>query len=195
MPAPSARRTPARSANWPPVPSTPALQDERSAVLGAGELVRSLATTTELEVTMRLADMVVGGPAADDVAAAAVAIAARLGFEGRERLLVRFCATVGAVGQVLATEPNDQREAAASLVGAVAGPAAQAIIAALDERWDGGGPAGLSGPDIPMAARIIAVARQVIIDGNATHGVEADSGTRFDPTVVQAAADVLKGAA
>ncbi len=172
-----------------------ALQDERSAVLGAGELVRSLATTTELEVTMRLAEMVVGGPSGDDVAAAAVAVAARLGFEGRERLLVRFCATVSGIGQVLATEPDAQREAAAALIGAVAGPFAQATIAALDERWDGGGPGGLSGPDIPIAARIIAVARQVLLDGNSTHGVEADSGTRFDPTVVQAATDVLKGAA
>jgi hypothetical protein len=172
-----------------------ALQEERSAVLGAGELVRSLATTTELEVTMRLADMVVGGPAGDDVAAAAVAVAARLGFEGRERLLVRFCATVAGVGQVLAAEPEQQRAAAAALVGGVAGPTAQGIIAALDERWDGGGPAGLAGADIPMAARIIAVARQVLVDGNSTHGAEAESGTRFDPTVVQAAADVLKGAA
>ena len=64
------------------------------------------------------------------------------------------------------------------------------------ERIDGRGyPLGLKGSEIPEFARIIAVARQVLVDGNATHGVEAESGTRFDPTVVQAAADVLKGAA
>lgn len=175
-----------------------ALQEERSAVLGAGELVRSLATTTELEVTLRLAEMAANmsdGPAAEAVAATASAIATRLGFEGRDRMLVRFCAMTASVGAVLAPEAAEQLKAAAALIGAVAGPAAGSVIATIDERWDGSGPTGLAGPDIPMAARIIAVARRIVADGNTTQAVEQAAGASFDPAVVQAATDVLKGAA
>lgn len=170
-----------------------ARQEERSTVLGAGELVKPLATATELEVTLRLAELAGDGDAAGRAAVAALAaqIAARLGFEGRERLLVRFCASVAGIGAALSDDTAEQMKAATTMVGAVAGPAVAASIEAFGERWDGSGPLGLSGPAIPAPARIIAVAARLVADGNVTAGIEAGAGTEFDPTVVQAALEVV----
>jgi hypothetical protein len=64
-----------------------------------------------------------------------------------------------------------------------------AAIAAAGERWDGGGPLGLSGEDPPIAARVIAVADA--FDRASEAGLAAarreireGSGTRYDPVVV-----------
>lgn len=63
------------------------------------------------------------------------------------------------------------------------------MLGALDECWDGTGPAGLRGDAIPIEARIVAVARawddQRAGSGNGG-SVERGSGTRFDPDVVAA---------
>jgi HD-GYP domain-containing protein (c-di-GMP phosphodiesterase class II) len=73
------------------------------------------------------------------------------------------------------------------------------IAAAHHERWDGGGyPAGLAGDDIPVAARIVALAdvydaltSQRVYKPPLTHAearqiIEEASGTHFDPVVVTA---------
>lgn len=76
---------------------------------------------------------------------------------------------------------------------------ARQIAQSHHERWDGGGyPQGLSGTQIPLAARIMAVAdvfdalvsprvykRPMSIE-EAWRIIVADSGTRFDPAVVRA---------
>ncbi|MGQ3047011.1 MAG: DUF3369 domain-containing protein [Niveispirillum sp.] len=74
-----------------------------------------------------------------------------------------------------------------------------AIARAHHERWDGSGyPHGLSGADIPPAARIIAVAdvydalthrrswRDAVPLADALKSIEEGAGTLFDPTVVAA---------
>jgi hypothetical protein len=170
-----------------------ARQEERSTVLGAGELVKSLASATELEVTMRLAQVAAereGATARDEVASE---LAVRLGFEGRERLLVRFCATVSDIGSALVDEGDDHSEVVSALLGPLAGRAVGAVLRAIDEHWDGSGrPDGLAGSAIPVSARIIAVADQLVADGYATTALEAGAETRFDPTVVRAAMELAQ---
>jgi putative nucleotidyltransferase with HDIG domain len=83
------------------------------------------------------------------------------------------------------------------------GPVAD-IVLSHHERWDGAGyPFGLAGEEIPLAARLIAVAdaydvltardsyRQPVSAGAAIAELRAMSGTQFDPQVVEAFAGVL----
>jgi HD-GYP domain-containing protein (c-di-GMP phosphodiesterase class II) len=73
------------------------------------------------------------------------------------------------------------------------------IIYSHHERWDGGGyPRGIRGPEIPLAARIFAVAdaydaitsdrhyRRAASHASAVVEIERHSGTQFDPKVVEA---------
>ena len=172
--------------------------EERSMVLGAGELVRPLATATELEVTLRLAELAAereGAVARDEVASIAHDISLRLGFEGRERSLVRFCAAVADIGRVVLDGAAESQapEVAAVLLSATAGPTVAAVLRATGAHWDGtGSPEGLRGPDIPIAARIIAVAEALVAAKYAIESLEAGSDTRFDPTVVRAAIELVR---
>jgi hypothetical protein len=167
--------------------------DERSSVLGAGELVGPLATATELEVMLRLADLADaarGMPGRDDVAQVASDIAARLGFEPREQLLVRFCARIAHIGTVMAADAGDQTAATARLVSATAGTQVADVLRQLGAHWDGSGtPPGLAGTEIAAAARIVAVAEALVSAGTDHDVIAAAAGTRFDPSVVAAALD------
>ncbi|HEY5316580.1 MAG TPA: HD domain-containing phosphohydrolase, partial [Solirubrobacteraceae bacterium] len=52
------------------------------------------------------------------------------------------------------------------------------VVRSHHERWDGSGyPDGLAGEEIPLPARVFAVAREMIVQG---------SGSQFDPQVVEA---------
>jgi hypothetical protein len=169
--------------------------DDRSSVLGAGELVGPLATATELEVMLRLADLADTArtlPSRDDVAQIASDIAARLGFEPREQLLVRFCARIAHIGTVMAGDGGDRTEATTRLVTATAGAQVAEVLQQLGAHWDGTGtPAGLAGTDIVAAARIVAVAEALVASGSDHSSITAAAGTRFDPSVVAAATDHL----
>ncbi|MGZ4761609.1 MAG: HD-GYP domain-containing protein [Ilumatobacteraceae bacterium] len=177
---------------------TAARVEERSMVLGAGELVRPLATATELEVTLRLAELAAereGAVARDEVASIAHDISLRLGFESRERSLVRFCAAVADIGRVVLDGAAESQapEVAAVLLSATAGPTVAAVLRATGAHWDGtGSPEGLRGADIPVAARIIAVAEALVAADYAVETLEAGSDTRFDPTVVRAAVELMR---
>jgi putative nucleotidyltransferase with HDIG domain len=83
------------------------------------------------------------------------------------------------------------------------GPVAD-IVLSHHERWDGAGyPYGLAGEEIPLAARLIAVAdaydvltardsyRQPVSAGAAIAELRSVAGTQFDPQVVEAFASVL----
>jgi diguanylate cyclase (GGDEF)-like protein/putative nucleotidyltransferase with HDIG domain len=68
------------------------------------------------------------------------------------------------------------------------------IVRAHQERWDGGGyPEGIKGEDIPIGARILAVAERLDSltaegrsPGEAIDLVALEAGTRFDPKVIEA---------
>jgi HD-GYP domain-containing protein (c-di-GMP phosphodiesterase class II) len=78
-------------------------------------------------------------------------------------------------------------------------------IRATHERWDGGGyPDGIAGPDIPLVARIVAVADayEAMVSPDRAYRLPwhpelalaeiiACSGTQFDPQVVEALRTVL----
>jgi putative nucleotidyltransferase with HDIG domain len=83
--------------------------------------------------------------------------------------------------------------------------APRSIIMHHHERYDGKGyPDGLAGEEIPLGARILAVAdsfeammsdrpyRKALPAEDAVKELEANAGTQFDPTVVQAFIEVLK---
>jgi len=76
---------------------------------------------------------------------------------------------------------------------------AASIARSHHEHWDGSGyPDGLAGEDIPIAARIVAVAdvydalvsnrpyRDAMPDAEAVAVIDAGSGRQFDPRVVEA---------
>jgi response regulator RpfG family c-di-GMP phosphodiesterase len=181
---------------------TAASLEDASTVLAAAELVGTMATDSELEVTLRLAQMASQADAGRDagkVAAIAYEIANRMGFEGPERMQVRFVAHVANLGLAkLAVDEDDPAwqnhpiEAAAYLM-ATAGPMVAYAVRHAHEHWDGSGfPEGLSGFDIPAAARITAVAQTVLASGFDVEALAAGSGTRFEPAVVEAATELIR---
>ena len=87
---------------------------------------------------------------------------------------------------------------------ASAGPEIADAVRYHAERWDGAGPAALVEDDIPLSARIIAVAKAVDLGLQPGNGDEAagnpaeliqslqtESGTRFDPNVIDTLARLL----
>jgi HD-GYP domain-containing protein (c-di-GMP phosphodiesterase class II) len=78
------------------------------------------------------------------------------------------------------------------------------VVLAHHERWDGAGyPRGLAGSEIPLAARVVAVAdaylamreprpyRTRLTEDEAVEELEACAGSQFDPTCVRALVSVL----
>jgi hypothetical protein len=176
--------------------------EDTSTVLGAGELVGPMATASELEVMLRLTEMASRTPVGTDrmaLAGIAYEIAGRLGFEGAERLLVRFVAHVADIG--LVRVPGDENDPlyrnhpveGAAFLFSTAGPHVAFGVRHTHEHWDGSGfPDGLAGSDIPIAARITAVAEALHTARLDPSAIADGAGTRFDPAVVDAAAELLR---
>jgi putative nucleotidyltransferase with HDIG domain len=83
-------------------------------------------------------------------------------------------------------------------------PPVREVVLAHHERWDGAGyPQGLAGSDIPLAARVVAVAdaylamcetrpyRARLTKDEAVGELEACAGTQFDPACVEALVSVV----
>ena len=74
------------------------------------------------------------------------------------------------------------------------GPGARSVIRFHHERWDGGGyPIGLAGTEIPVLARIAAIADALVAAPSQQEGVaalRAGAGRAFDPGLVELLADV-----
>jgi putative two-component system response regulator len=162
----------------------------------------------------------------DRVADTAAAIAERLGLGAEEVGLLRQAAALHDVGNLaipdsILLKPNKLTEEeyelvkthttlGARLLSESASPLLQmgSVIAATHhERWDGTGyPAGLAGEDIPLVARVVAVAD--VFDAlthdrpykslwpveQAISEIQRGSGTQFDPRVVDAFLDTLADA-
>jgi response regulator RpfG family c-di-GMP phosphodiesterase/Flp pilus assembly protein TadD len=181
------------------------------------ELVTTLATSVEyLEESE--------GEHAFRVGEYAARIAIALGWNERDAEQLRMAAHLHDLGKVgIPTEirinpgkltPEDYNavrrhpEIADDLLEGVRSPLMQLvreIAYGHHERWDGSGyPQQLHGQDIPMSARIVAVADvyDIISRGRpyqaassfqgALQELEKNSGTHFDPTVVKAALEVLR---
>lgn len=194
-------------------------------VVSADDLSRSQASTTELEAALRLAKRVDElDPLSDGhslrVADYAVEIAQELGYDGHEIMRLRLACLLHDVGKIGlgsevagAIDPDDEHHAEyrthverGSLYARTsAGPDVAAAIRHHHESWDGSGfPDGLEGEDIPIAARIIAVAdaydRWTSGPPGTALGLEelverltSSSGVRFDETVVEAALNLFGG--
>ena len=74
------------------------------------------------------------------------------------------------------------------------GPGARSVIRFDHESWDGGGyPIGLAGTEIPVLARIAAIADALVAAPSQQEGVaalRAGAGRAFDPGLVELLADV-----
>jgi HD-GYP domain-containing protein (c-di-GMP phosphodiesterase class II) len=152
----------------------------------------------------------------DRVAALAEAVALRLGWDAERLDTLRFAAPIHDVGKVAVPQqilakrtpltPDEriaiQRHPAAGafLVEPIAA-ARRALPYVLfhHERWDGGGyPNGARGGEIPIEARVLAVAdafdamtsarpyRRPFTTERALEEVRRCAGTQFDPTVAEA---------
>jgi HD-GYP domain-containing protein (c-di-GMP phosphodiesterase class II) len=155
------------------------------------------------------------------VAAVGHALALELGLDGRAASLVYLAGLVhdvgkmGVPGAVLRKPARlDADEWAliraiplrgADLVAAFGDPLLAPIVAALHERWDGGGyPAGLAGEAAPPEARVLAVANALVSmagarpfrparpAARAVEEVRRGRRSRYDPEVVSAALELAR---
>lgn len=151
-------------------------------------------------------------PQAEQVAQAAELTAARLGLA---RLIVETvgpAALLACLGPLLAPAAPGEAPAEAGVSRELAAAAAAAstlrspwpleeVLLAVEERFDGGGrPSGLAGERIPIAARIVAVAREFARvraaspDEAALQQLSVRAGHELDPRVVDAFFRVMRDA-
>lgn len=184
-----------------------------SAVLSADDLSRTLAATTELEVLLRMVEVIERQRGTEGrgarVAELAGRLAQQLGFDGLERARIRLAGHLHEIGKiVLGPEERSEPDAdadrtgweqyparGASYLAVSAGPEVAEAVRHHREHWDGTGfPDGLEAEAIPVGARIVAVAQQLeSLGATTTEGPPPDLdplrervGTVFDPTVVAA---------
>lgn len=186
-----------------------------SRVADADELAHSSATELELAVVLGAADLVDSRDPTGDhhrrVADLAGRIAQTLGLSPDETAKVGLAARIHDLGKVPfgeaafddSADDHGRCVAEHAAVGAgmvlhAAGPEVAAAIRGHHEHFDGSGsPDGLAGEDIPIAARILAVAdrcdRIVHVDGAAALAelLEEESETRLDPSIVEVAKQLL----
>ena len=151
----------------------------------------------------------------DGVARYSAALAAELGLVGTQAKLVRAAAELHDVGKLALPETILQKPGQLdgeewkivqqhTLIGERIIAAAEGLehvavtVRSTHERWDGGGyPDGLSGEQIPLAARVIAICdaydaitserpyRQASTHDRAIEELRASAGTQFDPGLVE----------
>lgn len=204
-----------------------AMSQEGSAVINAEDLSNAMVSGTELEMALKLVaylDELDGraGSHSHRVADYASELGRQLGFEGRELSRIRLAALLHDVGKV-GLPPESVRysdaltgdsldaykshaERGARYLALSAGKEVADAVAAHHENWDGTGfPRGLAGDDIPLPARIVAVADafdsvrsgtvgdldEGNIRGDAITRLKEGAGTRFDNLVVEVAVNCL----
>jgi hypothetical protein len=182
-------------------------------IVDAEKLTETSAATVELDAALGLVDAVEAsdpnGPGhSQRVVDFATEIGRKMGLAGEELIRVGLAARLHAIGtlslpvqarQAAADDPIYQEHAvrAADYLRVSAGPDVAAAVRGHHERWDGTGfPDGLAGEEIPLGARILAVADTYDIWSHEPGGsdmatvlgrLEENSGTQFDGAVVAAA--------
>jgi len=184
-----------------------AAHGDESAYVTAEEVTVLLASATEYTVAQLLVGMVdslVPGPPghSNRVAELVSDMARDIGFQGRDLNNLRLAALLHEIGRIPLDddEPVPEEtfpERGARYVLASAGPEIADAIRYQAERWDGAGPAALIEDDIPLSARILAIAEETDAllhpaDGQSAVGpseliakLQEESGTRFDPNLVE----------
>lgn len=110
----------------------------------------------------------------------AAALAISLGLDAEAVIAIR----IGALGAaIIALDDAD------ALLGWDEHALLSEVIATIDERWDGRGPKGVAGSDIPLSARIAAVALALALaqdepSATAAERLRQDQPGRFDPRVL-----------
>jgi HD-GYP domain-containing protein (c-di-GMP phosphodiesterase class II) len=195
--------------------------EQRSTVVGAETLALGASSTTELEAALRLVEVVerqdpLGPGHGADVAELAAEIAWELGYEGRTGAAIRLAAHLHGIGRIgmppeamvdhpdlsddLARLHRSHVERADDLLRPLAGPEIAAAVRGHRERWDGTGyPDGLRGDEIPVGARIVAIAADLLRCAAATGAGDAlarvidGAGAAYDPAIVEAVTPLLAG--
>jgi putative nucleotidyltransferase with HDIG domain len=106
--------------------------------------------------------------------------------------MIRICTTLPKCGEEINALRSDRGASIVSKLGM--GEMAAQAVRCLDERWDGGGdPARMRAEQIPLLARIVAVAQHLDIFStgrgvqSAIDSLQQRSGTWFDPELVRVA--------
>ena len=132
---------------------------------------------------------------ADATGAYAFATAVGLGFGRPEAELCRETARLADVGKLYVTGP-DHHEAGAQLArGAGVPDVVCEWLLSVSEHYDGTGPAGLSGSEIPVFSRIIRAAKrcdEFVTRGSEPAELRALAGTELDPAMVDALATMVE---
>ena len=160
-----------------------AAQDGHGGIVSAELLALGMASSTELQATMRLLDHVErmshhSAGHGERVAQIAASLAGELGYDGMSKSRIRLAAHFHEIGKARLPKDAvaDPRTLTGELLAAyrthpilaaeyvepIAGAEVAELVRGYSERWDGGGiPDGLSGHTIPTGARIIAIAHAV----------------------------------
>jgi len=135
---------------------------------------------------------------AEAIGAYALATAVGLGFERAEADLWRQTARLANSGKIYSPEGSHQEAGARLARGAgIPGVVCDWLLRA-QERYDGSGPGGLSGAEIPVFSRIIRTSvrcDELITAGALPTAMKELSGTELDPNMVDALASMLERAA
>ena len=133
---------------------------------------------------------------ANAAGAYALATAVGLGFGRAEAELCREAARLADVGKVY--EEEEHYETGARLARGAGVPEVVCDwIAGVAERYDGTGPGGRSGAEIPVFSRIIRAAKrcdEFVMAGSEPRELRALAGTELDPAMVDALASMLESA-
>ena len=187
-----------------------------SAFVNGSEAAMLLASVTEMQVASRLAaqvDELLPYPDGhcSRVATLAGRIGEELGMKGKELAGLKLAALLHDAGRAVEPEegedPEDALQNAAERAARYAlTSGGEAVAKALQhqrERWDGEGPDGISGDEIPLFARVISVADAIDIwmrpapddsqlgSAAVVEKLDEEAGSRFDPSVAKVAAGLL----
>jgi hypothetical protein len=133
---------------------------------------------------------------ADAAGAYALATAVGLGFGRPEAELCREAARLADVGRIYGAESPHEAGAQLARVAGVPEIVCDWILG-VGERYDGTGPQGLSGSEIPVFSRIIRAAKrcdEFVGQGSRPAELRALAGTELDPAMVDALASMLERA-
>lgn len=196
-----------------------AAQAEESAFVTAEEVTVLLASATEYKVAQMLVSVVdkaIPNPDGHSsrVAELASDMGREIGYQGRELSNLRLAALLHDIGKIQlsgadtdhANDAQDFADRGARYVLASAGTEIADAIRYQQERWDGSGPNGLAEDDIPLEARVIALAdaadtwlrppdpADAVSPSELIERIQAESGGQFDPTLVDTALRLFGGA-